>query len=117
MQVRSIMASRRTMQTNYRIGSSRLFVRASHTRSVLHTRAFGWSLRCWPKSNTGRSLRKGSCGIRFSKDCVMTCNGTPVWVYQGKELKVFASEEAAQKWLDENDPEGVAFKCEVEGEE
>ena len=47
----------------------------------------------------------------------MTCNGTPVWVYQGKELKVFASEEAAQKWLDENDPEGVAFKCEVEGEE
>jgi hypothetical protein len=47
----------------------------------------------------------------------MTCNGTPVWVYQGKELKVFASEEAAQKWFDENDPGGVAFKCEVEGEE
>jgi viroplasmin and RNaseH domain-containing protein len=40
-----------------------------------------------------------------------------VWVYQGKELKVFASEEAAQKWFDENDPEGVAVKCEVEGEE
>ena len=39
-----------------------------------------------------------------------------VWVYQGKELKVFASAEAAQKWFDENDPEGVAFKCEVEGE-
>jgi len=36
----------------------------------------------------------------------MTCNGTPVWVYQGKELKVFASEEAAQKWFDENDPGG-----------
>ena len=47
----------------------------------------------------------------------MTCNGTPVWVYQGKELKVFASEEAAQKWFDENDPEGVASKGEVEGEE
>jgi hypothetical protein len=40
-----------------------------------------------------------------------------VWVYQGKELKVFASAKAAQKWFDENDPEGVAFKCEVEGEE
>jgi viroplasmin and RNaseH domain-containing protein len=38
-----------------------------------------------------------------------------VWVYQGKELKVFASAEAAQEWFDENDPEGVAFKCEVEG--
>jgi hypothetical protein len=39
-----------------------------------------------------------------------------VWVYQGKELKVFAS-AAAQKWLDENDPGGVAFKCDLEGEE
>ena len=38
-----------------------------------------------------------------------------VWVYQGKELKVFASAEAAQKWFDENDPEGVAFIYEVEG--
>ena len=32
-------------------------------------------------------------------------------------MKVFASAESAQKWFDENDPEGVAFKCEVEGEE
>lgn len=40
-----------------------------------------------------------------------------VWVYQGKELKVFASAAAAQKWLDENDPGGVAFKCDLEGEE
>jgi len=40
-----------------------------------------------------------------------------VWVYQGKELKVFASAQAAQKWFDENDPEGVAFKWEVEEEE
>jgi hypothetical protein len=36
-----------------------------------------------------------------------------VWVYQGKELLVFASEEVAQAWFDENDPEGVAFECEV----
>jgi hypothetical protein len=36
---------------------------------------------------------------------------------QGKELKVFASAEAAQKWFDDNDPERVAFKCDVEGEE
>ena len=40
-----------------------------------------------------------------------------VWVYQGKELKVFASAEAAQNWFDKNDPEGVAFKCEVEGDD
>ena len=40
-----------------------------------------------------------------------------VWVYQGKELKVFASADAAQKWFDENDPEGVAFEYEVERED
>ena len=27
-----------------------------------------------------------------------------VWVYQGKELKVFASAEAAQRWFGEHDP-------------
>lgn len=28
-------------------------------------------------------------------------------------LKVFASVEAAEKWFEENDPEGVAFEYEV----
>jgi hypothetical protein len=28
-------------------------------------------------------------------------------------LKVFADEEAAEKWFEENDPEGVAFEYEV----
>jgi hypothetical protein len=28
-------------------------------------------------------------------------------------LKVFASEDAARKWLQENDPEGVAFEYDV----
>lgn len=37
-----------------------------------------------------------------------------VWIYQGEELKVFASAEAAQKCFDENDPEGVAFMPPVE---
>lgn len=44
-----------------------------------------------------------------------------VWVYinTAKEigdvdhLKVFATEEVAEKWLEENDPEGVAFEYEV----
>ncbi len=30
-------------------------------------------------------------------------------------LRVFANEEAAEKWLAENDPEGVAFKYPVIG--
>jgi hypothetical protein len=29
-----------------------------------------------------------------------------VWSLSGKELKVFASADAAQTWFDENDPEG-----------
>jgi len=37
-----------------------------------------------------------------------------VWIYdQGKELKVFATAEAAQAWFDENDPEDVAFEYPV----
>jgi hypothetical protein len=44
-----------------------------------------------------------------------------VWIYVdvSKEvgdvdhLKVFASKEAAEAWLNENDPEGVAFKYDV----
>lgn len=39
-----------------------------------------------------------------------------VWIYdQGEDLKVFATEEAAQAWLDKHDPEGVAFEYEVIG--
>jgi hypothetical protein len=30
-----------------------------------------------------------------------------------EHLKVFASNDAAQTWLQENDPEGVAFEYEV----
>jgi len=55
----------------------------------------------------GRRIVKNTAEV-----CVMN-----VLVYQGKELNVFASAEAAQKWFEENDPEGVAFMCEVEGEE
>jgi hypothetical protein len=44
-----------------------------------------------------------------------------VWIYINTDalpgdvdhLKVFASEEAAQRWFDENDPEGVAFEYPV----
>jgi hypothetical protein len=44
-----------------------------------------------------------------------------VWIYvntskqvaDADHLKVFASEEEAEKWFTENDPEGVAFEYEV----
>ena len=42
-----------------------------------------------------------------------------IYVNTGKQvgdvdhLKVFASEEAAERWFEENDPEGVAFEYEV----
>jgi hypothetical protein len=46
---------------------------------------------------------------------------TTVWIYvdSSKEvgdvdhLKVFADEVAANRWLEENDPEGVAFEYDV----
>ena len=47
-----------------------------------------------------------------------------VWIYidtskqvaDHDHLRVFASLEAAESWLMDNDPEGVAFEYEVEGD-
>ena len=44
-----------------------------------------------------------------------------VWIYvntnvpvgDAEHLKVFANQETAQAWFEENDPEGVAFEYEV----
>jgi hypothetical protein len=69
-------------------------------------------------------------GLRFSAPATRTWgrfdpiveNATmSVWIYgdTSKEvgdpdhLRVFANEEAADTWLQENDPEGVAFEYEV----
>jgi hypothetical protein len=49
---------------------------------------------------------------------------TTVWIYvdTNKEvgdrdhLKVFANRDAADEWLKDNDPEGVAFGYEVDGQ-
>jgi hypothetical protein len=46
---------------------------------------------------------------------------TTVWIYVDTKyrvgdpghLKVFANADAAETWLEENDPEGVAFEYEV----
>jgi hypothetical protein len=43
------------------------------------------------------------------------------WIYvdtskqvgDAEHVKVFATTDAAEKWLEENDPEGVAFEYEV----
>ena len=44
-----------------------------------------------------------------------------VWIYvntskqvgDAEHIKVFASQDAAETWFEENDPEGVAFEYEV----
>jgi hypothetical protein len=43
---------------------------------------------------------------------------TTVWIYVKEvgdpdHLKVFANELAANRWFEENDPEGVAFEYDV----
>jgi hypothetical protein len=40
---------------------------------------------------------------------------TSVDIGDAEHLKVFANEEAAEKWFSENDAEGVAFEYEVIG--
>lgn len=40
------------------------------------------------------------------------------WIYdQGEELKVFATQEVAGAWIEENDQEGVAFEYDALGME
>ena len=34
-------------------------------------------------------------------------------VGDAEHIKVFANQDAAEKWFEENDPEGVAFEYEV----
>ena len=44
-----------------------------------------------------------------------------IWIYVNtnkqvgdpEQIKVFATTDAAEKWFEENDPEGVAFEYEV----
>jgi hypothetical protein len=44
---------------------------------------------------------------------VFVCANTSKQVGDREHLKVFASQDAAETWLQENDPEGVAFEYEV----
>lgn len=38
----------------------------------------------------------------------------PIWIYEaGDTFKTFDSEDEAQAWFDQHDPEGVAFKQEA----
>lgn len=53
------------------------------------------------------SLQSGVC--ERQNDPPMGANYDRVIYDQGEELKVFATEDAAKAWLDENDEEGVAF--------
>ena len=56
-------------------------------------------------------------GTQEIPDCKMIT--VPIYADTSKEvgdpdhLKVFANEDAAERWLQENDPEGVVFECEV----
>lgn len=54
--------------------------------------------------------------VRLPVDCGHTGDRSTDAVPQVGDkdhLKVFASEDAARKWLQENDPEGVAFEYDV----
>ena len=68
--------------------------------------------------NRVRSVAEGQAGPALAQEGPMTT----VWIYVDTRyrvgdpghLKVFADEEAANRWFEENDPEGVAFEYEVQ---
>lgn len=59
------------------------------------------------KDHATRQRHQGSLGHQMK---------VPIYVNTSKEvsdrdhLKVFANEEAVERWFEENDPEGVAFE-------
>jgi hypothetical protein len=52
----------------------------------------------------------GPTGVGSSNESVWVYINTAREVGDVDHLKVFASEEAAEKWFEQNDPEGVAFE-------
>jgi hypothetical protein len=72
-----------------------------------------------PRSRVQSGSERSSLGKAEAEEGPMKT----VWIYVNTNkdvgdvdhLKVFASEEAAEKWLAENDPEGVAFAYPVIG--
>ena len=67
--------------------------------------------------NRVRSVAEGQAGPALAQEGPMTT----VWIYVDTRyhvgdpghLKVFADEEAANRWFEENDPDGVAFEYDV----
>jgi hypothetical protein len=85
------------------VGGIRFDVRVG-TADIIRLGPAGRSPR-WVKASDASSHDQGQGG-----------DGVKVWVYINNSrevgdvdhLKIFASEDAAEKWLAENDPEGVA---------
>jgi hypothetical protein len=50
----------------------------------------------------------------FDDPTVFVCVNTAKEVGDVDHVKVFACADAAEKWFEENDPEGVAFEYEVQ---
>jgi hypothetical protein len=58
--------------------------------------------RKWPAAGSG-----SICATFVKCSSIFMTRGDP------QRVKVFATTDAAEKWFEENDPEGVAFEYEV----
>jgi hypothetical protein len=70
-----------------------------------------------PRSGVQRIAKGASWGPAQAKEApkmtVLVYVNTSKRVGDADHLKVFANADAAETWLEENDPEGVAFEYEV----
>ena len=77
------------------------------------------------KTRDAESVERGKTATEAPTQGSQEAQGDPmktVWIYINTDalpgdvdyVQVFASEEAANRWIDENDPEGFAFEYPVQ---
>ena len=75
------------------------------------------SKRPWNENAVAKlkAMAEGTGGADRRSARPNPCDSTSKQVGDPDHLKVFANADAAEAWFGANDPEGVAFECEVIG--
>ena len=91
----------------------------SSAKHVLTLKQSHTAVSSEPVTALGQGQEPAASGVQPSNGFLLMTNTVLIYVDTSKQvgdkdhLKVFANEDAAETWLQENDPEGVAFEYEV----
>jgi hypothetical protein len=66
------------------------------------------------QAGSANSRIRSRCRMALSLEpCAMRSHITSKQVGDADHIRVFANQDAAETWFEENDPEGVAFEYEI----